>query len=63
MDPKDIIRDDGTHLAVFRRPPLLSELKDMAKIMGNTRYLILIVPMFCCEMALGLMSSINGESP
>ena len=62
VDPKNIVRDDGTHLAIFRRPPLLSELKEMAKIMCNVRYIILIIPMFCCEMALGLMSSVNGQS-
>lgn len=32
----------------------------MVKVMFDVRYVILIIPMFCCEMALGLLSSVNG---
>lgn len=59
INPRKVVRDDGTHLAVFSRPTLASEGMGLVKIFFDPKYLILAIPMFCCEMALGLASSVN----
>lgn len=61
IDPKDVIRDDGTHLAIFKPPYFKQEMKALGKCFVDRRLLILLPAMFVCEMALALVSTINGE--
>lgn len=62
VHPSKVIRDDGTNIALFPKKSLTAELKGMAVAAIDPRYLILAVPMFCCEMALGLLSSVNSRA-
>lgn len=62
VDPRQIVRKDETHIAVFTQPSITVELKTLFKAAVDFRYLMLTLPMFCCEMALGLVSSINCKS-
>lgn len=61
VDPRTVVRDDGTHLAIFRRPGLVEELKGLGKAAIDPRFLILLPPMLACEMALALIGSVNCE--
>lgn len=62
VHPSKVVRDDGSHIAIFRQKSLGAELKGMAVAALDPRYLILAIPMFCCEMALGLLSSVNSRA-
>ncbi|KAK5049063.1 hypothetical protein LTR84_005485 [Exophiala bonariae] len=62
VDPERIVRDDGTHIAIFQKVGIVQEIKGLCKAAIDTRYIILAIPMFCCEMALGLLSSVNSRS-
>ncbi|CAH0022488.1 unnamed protein product [Clonostachys rhizophaga] len=61
IHPSKVVRDDGTHIALFRKASLWTELKATAKTLLDWRYLLLAPAQIVCEMALGLMSSVNGE--
>lgn len=62
MHPSKVVRDDGSHIALFPKKSLGAELKGMAVAAMDPRYLIMAIPMFCCEMALGLLSSVNSRA-
>jgi hypothetical protein len=62
IDPKNVVRDDGTHLAIFSPPTLSQELTALGKCFLDKRLIILLPAMLVCEMALALVSTINGES-
>lgn len=62
VHPSKVIRDDGSHIAIFPQKSLMAELKGMAVAAIDPRYLILAIPMFSCEMALGLLSSVNSRA-
>jgi len=59
VHPSKILRDDGTHIAVFRETNLWSELKETAVTALDRRYMILAPAQIACEMALALVSSVN----
>ena len=59
IDPSKVTRQDGSHIAVFEKPVLIKDLRGLGKTLIDPRYLLLAIPMFSCEMALGLVSSIN----
>lgn len=61
IDPKRIVRDDGTHIAVFHEANVISEIKGTIALFGDWRILALVIPTFVAEMCLALMSSINGS--
>ncbi|KAK5320261.1 hypothetical protein LTR93_007318 [Exophiala xenobiotica] len=58
--PEDIVRDDGTHLAIFHPTDFWTEVKGVAACFTEMRILILLPGMFCAEIVLVLMSSLNG---
>lgn len=62
-DPKDIVRDDGTHIAVFKQPSFMAEVKGIWSVLSDKRILCLLPAMFVGEMCLALVSSINGVLP
>jgi hypothetical protein len=59
--PEDIVRDDGTHLAIFHPTDFWTEVKGVAACFTETRIPILLPGIFCAEIVLVLMSSLNGE--
>lgn len=62
VDPRRVQRDDGTNIAIFKREPLVKELKGLLLAAADRRYVILIIPMVSCEMALGFVSSVNCKA-
>lgn len=62
IHPKDVVRDDGRHLAIFREPNLRDELLGLLAVLRDPKILILWPAMFVGEMCLALVSSINGMS-
>lgn len=60
VHPKDVVRDDGRHLAIFREPNLRDELLGLLAVLRDPKILILWPAMFVGEMCLALVSSING---
>jgi hypothetical protein len=62
VHPSKVIRDDGSHIAIFEKKSFRAEIKGMAIAAIDPRYLILAIPMFACEMALGLLSSVNSRA-
>ncbi|EXJ82757.1 hypothetical protein A1O3_06572 [Capronia epimyces CBS 606.96] len=61
VDPATVVRDDGTHIAVFKRPHMATELKILGQTAIEPKYLILAIPMLACEMALALASSVSSK--
>ncbi|KIX01044.1 uncharacterized protein Z518_10110 [Rhinocladiella mackenziei CBS 650.93] len=61
INPKNVVRDDGTHIAIFKPPRFWLELKATLAIMLDHRYLILAPAQIVCEMALALVSSVNSR--
>ena len=62
VKPEDVVRDDGTHLAVFHATDALTEIKGICELFTDPKILLLLPGIFVAEMTLALMSSINGES-
>ena len=61
IKPEDVIRDDGTHLAVFRATNARTEIKGIGELFTDPKILLLLPGIIVAEMALSIMSSINGE--
>ncbi len=60
VDPRDVVRDDGTHLAIIKRTSVKEELKSLGRCFLDKRLLFLLPSMLSCEMALALISTVNG---
>lgn len=63
VNPKNVIREDGTHIAVFKKAEFWPELKGTISVMLDRRYLLTAPAQLACEMALALVSSINCTPP
>lgn len=63
VHPSKVVRPDGTHIAVFSETKILTEAKEIVKTFKDKRYLLLAPAQLVCEMALALVSSVNGKSP
>lgn len=59
-DPKTIRRNDGTALALFRRPTLKEEFQAMAEAFKTPTIILMMLPMFVAESYLAPHSSVNG---
>lgn len=59
--PEKVIRNDGTHIAIFKPPTVVAELKNMGKAFVDRKILILFPAMLVSEMPLALISTLNGE--
>ena len=62
VDPKDVVRDDGTHLAIFHATDALTEIRGVLACFTEPRIILLLPGMFVAEVSLVLMSSINGKN-
>lgn len=62
IDPKNVVRQDGTHIAIFRKAKAWPELKGTVKVMLDRRYLMVAPAQLVCEMALALISSVNCKA-
>ncbi|GME47572.1 putative membrane transporter protein [Neofusicoccum parvum] len=61
VDPKDVRRDDGTHIAVFKQPTFKAEMVGILRILTDKKIIMLLPAMFVAEMCLALVSSVNGH--
>ncbi|TQS34079.1 hypothetical protein Golomagni_05551 [Golovinomyces magnicellulatus] len=61
VDPKDVVRDDGTHLAEFQPPSFSTEIKRLRNCFTDRSLLLLTPAMVVCEMPLGTLSTVNGK--
>lgn len=61
VSPKDVVRDDGRHIAIFKHPSMASEIKGIMSVATDPKILVLLPAMFVAEMALGPVSSLNGQ--
>lgn len=60
IDPKRVVRDDGTHIAIFKKSSVMEEIKGLIKLFTDWKVICLIPGIFVAEMDLALLSSING---
>jgi hypothetical protein len=59
VDPKDVVRDDGTHIAIFKKPTMKTEVSGVLSVLTDPKIVILLPAMFVGEMCLALTSSIT----
>jgi len=62
VDPRKVVRNDGTHIAIFQQAAILPELKAMLTVFIDPRILLLTPAIFVGEMATAMISSINSTS-
>jgi hypothetical protein len=60
VSPKDIVRDDGRHIAIFKKPNVRDEIMGTLAVVKDPKIIILLPAMFAGEMILAPASSING---
>ncbi|KAG0649923.1 hypothetical protein D0Z07_4073 [Hyphodiscus hymeniophilus] len=60
VDPRDVVRDDGRHIAIFKKPTVATEIKGVLSVATDPKIIILLPAMFAAEMCLAPVSSING---
>ena len=60
VDPRKVVRDDGTHIAVFKQATVMTEVRGLIMLFTDVKILLLIPAIFVAEMCLALMSSINA---
>ena len=52
ISPKKVVRDDGTHIAIFKQPRVMEEIKGLAIWFTDLKILALIPGIFVAEMNL-----------
>jgi hypothetical protein len=60
VSPRNVIRDDGRHIAIFKQPNLREELRGLGAVITDPKIILLLPAMFAGEMILAPASSING---
>ena len=63
VDPREVVRDDGRHIAIFKEPNFIGEVKGIISVLTDPKIVILIPAMFVGEMNMAVISSINGMCP
>ncbi|KAK2609126.1 hypothetical protein QQS21_002353 [Conoideocrella luteorostrata] len=59
--PRDVRRADGTAIAVFRAHSVTEELRGVLGVLRDHRVLAMLPVIFSCELALGILPSVNGR--
>lgn len=60
IDPKHVIRDDGTRIAIFKQATIMTEIKGLMVLFTDIKVLVVVPGIFVAEMCLALVSSINA---
>ncbi|KIW32554.1 uncharacterized protein PV07_04085 [Cladophialophora immunda] len=60
--PETLRRNDGTALAIFKRPTLREEFKALWDAIRTREIILMLLPLFVCESYLAPYTSINGYS-
>lgn len=58
---QDVRRADGTAIGVFHRKTLTQEVKGVLTVLRDYRVLAMLPVILSCELALGILPSINGQ--
>lgn len=61
ISPVDVRRADGTPIALFHTLSLKDELKGVVRVLKDPRVLAMLPVIFSCELALGILPSVNGR--
>ncbi|TPX12945.1 uncharacterized protein E0L32_006590 [Thyridium curvatum] len=61
VNPKDVRRSDGTAIAVFHTLSMKEELLGIKRVLRDYRVLAMLPVIFSCELALGILPSVNGR--
>ncbi|OAA55170.1 Major facilitator superfamily domain, general substrate transporter [Cordyceps fumosorosea ARSEF 2679] len=61
VDPKTVRRADGTPVAVFHNLSLGQEMRGVVAVLRDYRVLAMLPVIFSCELALGILPSVNGR--
>ncbi|KAK8200219.1 major facilitator superfamily domain-containing protein [Phyllosticta capitalensis] len=61
VKPEEVIRDDGTHIAIFKQPSFKEEMKGVLAVLLDKKIILLLPAMFVGEMCLALVSSVNAH--
>jgi len=61
VEPKNVVRDDGTHIAKFKPTTVKQELKKLGLCFIDKKLLLLVPATLGCEMSLSLVSTVNGQ--
>ncbi|KAI1618725.1 hypothetical protein EDD36DRAFT_402388 [Exophiala viscosa] len=60
VEQKNVVRDDGTHIAKFKPTTVRQELKKLGLCFIDKKLLLLVPATLGCEMSLSLVSTVNG---
>ncbi|KAH7202957.1 hypothetical protein BKA60DRAFT_641075 [Fusarium oxysporum] len=60
VDPRKVVRNDGSHIAIFQKPKFWDEVRGVVSVLTDPKIIILMPAMFVGEMCLALVSSVNG---
>ncbi|PLB47354.1 MFS general substrate transporter [Aspergillus steynii IBT 23096] len=60
VDPEDVVRDDGRHIATFEKPTVKREILGVLSVMTDPKIIIMLPAMFVAEMCLAMVSSVNA---
>lgn len=60
VHPSKVTRSDGTKIAIFKQPTFKDELRGVAALFTDWKFMMLLPAIFVAEMALALESSLNG---
>lgn len=61
VNPRKIVRNDGTHIAIFKQAAIRTEIKEMLKVFVDRRILLLTPAIFIGEFAVAIVSSVNSK--
>lgn len=61
VSPRSVRRTDGTPVAVFHNLSMAEELRGVARVLRDYRVLAMLPVIFSCELALGILPSVNGR--
>ncbi|OWB73079.1 hypothetical protein B5S31_g2811 [[Candida] boidinii] len=60
-DPKKIRRDDGTKIAIFKARTIKEELTSLVDAFTHKRIILMMIPLFTCQIMFSLYSSLNSH--
>lgn len=61
VNPRKVVRNDGTHIAIFKQAAIRTEFKEMLKVFIDPKILLLTPAIFVGEFAVAIVSSVNSK--
>ncbi|KAH8549485.1 hypothetical protein BGW37DRAFT_469008 [Umbelopsis sp. PMI_123] len=60
IKPSQVVRKDGRHIAIFKAPNVVEEFTGCLRLLKDPKILMLLLPMFCTEITLSFVPTINA---